>query len=182
VQVAVDVLLEAGAIPVIEQLAIRPVREPITAGLLRRVSLDQIIPAAVKAASEPVIETGDHAAGAFQPHDEAGSNEVRVSVPPGTDERVLRAARFYREALARGSRSPAADTAKAKHLSREHTARYIRRARAAGLLPSVKDVVSGKAPPQPVAEADTPPGWTPMRHLRNLNNPQTWIPEDTPAD
>jgi hypothetical protein len=66
---------------------------------------------------------GDHAAGAFQLQDEAGSNEVRVSVPPGTDERILRAAQFYREALAAGSRSPAADTAKAMHLSREHTAR-----------------------------------------------------------
>jgi hypothetical protein len=184
VQVAVDVLLEAGAVPVIEQLAIRPVREPITAGLLRKISLDQIIPAAVKAASQRVIEQAGGVPGAFQLQGEQDSNQVRVSAPKGTDDRVIRAAQFYREALARGSRSPAADTAKTMHLSREHTARYIRRARAAGLLPSVSDVVSGKAAPQPrpVAEADTPPGWTPMRHLRDLNDPQTWIPEDTPAD
>jgi hypothetical protein len=182
-QVAVDVLLAAGAVPVIEQFAIRPVREPITAALLRKVSLEQIVPAAVKAASATLTERGDVAARAFQVPGEEDSNQVHVSAPPGTDKRVIQAAQFYREALARGSRSPAVATAKAMHLSREHTARYIRRARAAGLLPSVEDVVSGKAParPRPVAEADTPPGWTPMQRLRNLNDPETWLPDHSAA-
>jgi hypothetical protein len=181
-QVAVDVLLEAGAVPVIEQFAIRPVREPITAALLRKVSLDQIIPAAVKAASVPVTERGDIAPGAFQIEGDENSNQVRVSAPKGTDERVIRAAQFYREALAAGSRSPAVATAKALHLSREHTARYIRRARAAGLLPPVRDVVSGKSParPRPAPQPSTPPGWTPIR-LRDLSNPETWTPDGSAA-
>lgn len=175
--VILDLALETGAVPVIEQLAIRPGKKnPVTSAALRGILLDQIIPAVVKAASKRVIERGDVHPGAFQLESERDSNGVRVGVPPGTDEKVLQAARAYRDALAAGSRSPALAVMEDMDLSRAQAARYIRKARTAGLLPAVDDVIKGRVPRPALPAQDDHAHSRPPIQLRNMNDPATWLP------
>lgn len=144
--VALYLRLPGGDAPVIEQLSIRPgPGTAVSAGVLRGVLVDRLVQAAVKKASRRTTERPDVAAGAFQVQG-TSAMVANISRYPGADERVRQAAELYRDALARGSRSPAADAAEAMNLSRAQIARYIRRARDARLLPPVGDVVRRRAP------------------------------------
>jgi hypothetical protein len=167
----VTVLLEDGAVPVIEELAVRPGKKtPINSTVLRGILLDQIIPAAVKAASKPIKERPDVMPGAFQVSGEEDESRAWVSPAPGVNEKVLQAARIYREALSAGSRAPAAIAAEEMNLSRAQVARYIRKAREAGLLPPVDDVIKGRVP----AAASLTPRPGPDRpeiRMRRLTDP-----------
>lgn len=138
----VNVMVGDGGLPVVEQLGMEPLPGTmLTSTTLRAVLLDPIVRAALKEASRPVVERPDVAAGAFQVDGDPDETHAWVSVPAGADDRVLQVARLYREALAAGSRSPAADAAAAVHISRAQVARYIRRARAGGLIPPVDQVI-----------------------------------------
>lgn len=147
------VRLDGGAAPVVEELALRPAPgSPLTSTTLRLVLLDPLIRAVVKKASRPVIERPDVAPGAFQVKG-GDQRHAWVSVPPGADERVLQIASLYNQALSAGSHSPAADAAAAVRLSRAQVARYVRRARAVGLIPPVDQVITkGAAGPRPALD------------------------------
>ena len=174
VQVAVTVALEDGAVPVVEELAIRPGKKtPVNSTVLRGILLDQIVPAVVKAASKPITERPDVLPGAFQVSGEPDENQAWVSPAPGANEKVLQAARIYRDALSAGSRAPAAIAAEEMKLSRAQVARYIRKAREAGLLPSVDDVVKGRVP-APASRAPDPGPQKSEVRMRRLADPSLW--------
>jgi hypothetical protein len=173
-EIAVAIVLEEGGTPVVEELVVHPSPGTrLSSTTLRGLLLDPVVRSAVQAASRPVIERPDVHRNAFQIKGEPGENQAWVSVPAGADERVQQVARLYREALAAGSRAPAEEAAKAVNISRAQVARYIRRARAAGLLPPVADVVKGLVPPvaPPVPEPEQDQRRSPM--LR-MTDPSSW--------
>ena len=175
VLVALTIVLEVGAVPVIEELVIQPgpKKTPVTGTVLRGILLDQIVPATIAAAGKPVTGRPDVAPGAYQFDGMSNEGQAWVSATPGADERVQRVAQIYREALSAGSRAPAAVAAEEMNLSRAQIARYIRKAREARMLPPVNDVVKGQATalagpaPEPGAEH-------PEVRLRRLTDPSLW--------
>jgi hypothetical protein len=175
VLVALTIVLEMGAVPVIEELVIQPgpKKTPVTGTVLRGILLDQIVPAAIAAAGEPVTGRPDIAPGAYQFDGMPDEGQAWVSAAPGADERVQRVAQIYREALSAGSRAPAAAAAEEMKLSRAQIARYVRRAREAGLIPPVDEVIKGRpaAPASPVLD---PGPEHPEVHMRRLTDPSLW--------
>jgi hypothetical protein len=154
--VSITIRVSAGGLPVVDTLTVRPTpRTPLTSGTVRQILLDPIVRAALAAAVKPVTGRPDIAPGAFQV---AGDSEYEawVTAPAGATERVQQIARLYNEALTAGSRSPGLEAANAVHLSRAQAARYIKKAREAGLIPPIGEVTRTAQPAATGAAAAKP--------------------------
>jgi hypothetical protein len=115
--------------------------ETITTTTLRKVLVDQLLRAALSAATTKIEDRPD-AHPDIEPAPfqiAAGDDRVYWSPPPGASDKVAQAADAYREALASGSRAPTAAVAEALGYSRAQASRYIRAARDAGLLPRLEE-------------------------------------------
>jgi hypothetical protein len=129
------------------------VRASITTTLMRRVLVDQLLKAALDAATVRVEGRPDIHPGAFMATGDP-KDQAWVSPPPRSSahgdaalrDRAREAARIYSDAVMRGSRAPAVAVANEMGYSRAQVARYIRRARELGLLPPL-----GKPVDKPVS-------------------------------
>lgn len=114
-------------------------RDSISTTTLRRVLVDPMLRAALTEAETP-IEAADHIHPGAYRFPGAPEGTYWVSPHPSTaDERVPAAAAIYKSAVAAGSKAPTEAVALELRVSKASASRYVRAARAAGLLPKIKD-------------------------------------------
>lgn len=140
------IVAQAGTRPRVVQLQVHvDARASVTTSIMRRVLVDQLLNAAMSAATIRIEGRPQlHQDGFSAPADPDG--QAWVSPPPrsvahGDAElraRATEAARIYSDAVAGGSRAPAVAVANEMGYSRAQVARYIRRARELGLLPPLE--------------------------------------------
>lgn len=96
---------------------------PLTTSAFRRILVDQIVKAAL---AEATVE---------MPPDEAEGTPTGDRVAAAASVRATRAAHLYLAAQAAGSRAPVEEVAAEMAVSRRQASRYLRAARAGGMLP-----------------------------------------------
>lgn len=141
---ALDVIVDqAGTRPRLVDLRITvDPRQAITTATMRRVLIDQLLQAALTAATVAIEGVPDVHPDAFRSNSDP-PDTAWVSPPPRAtgrgrttpDDLAREAARIYSEAVTKGSRAPAVAVANDLRRSRAQAARYIRRARELRLLP-----------------------------------------------
>jgi hypothetical protein len=131
--VMIEVFVGADLRPYVSELTIRAnVQTPITTSVLRQILVDQLLREAMAKASVPAAEMEAWLATLPAAARAPGENPSFGRA----EEDARRAAAIYAEAVAAGSRAPAAAVATVMNRSRSQAARYIRNARELGLLPT----------------------------------------------
>jgi hypothetical protein len=146
--VTIEIFVGGDLRPVVIELMIRSkARTPITTSVLRQVLVDQLLRKALDEATVPSTVREEWLTSLPRHLQPPAPHDVSPSLPSRPANKRTRgqsdadaetAARIYSEAVAAGSRSPAVSVAVAMDRSRAQAARYIRRARALGLLPPLE--------------------------------------------
>ncbi|WP_410662128.1 hypothetical protein [Amycolatopsis sp. lyj-84] len=138
--VQVEVFVGSDLRPRVMELTLRSnVQTPITTTVLRQVLVDQLLREALSKATVAWADVPkavrEEAVGFAPPADEA--------LRENAEEHARTAARIYSDAVTGGSKAPAMAVAHAMNRSRAQVARYIRKARELGLLPSLDSSPGG---------------------------------------
>lgn len=175
VEVHLVITVSPGGRALVRDFAVTPtdVNIPVTTSLLRRIPLDFLLRTALDRVAREAMGRPDIQRDAFQlKGDPEHLAWVSPQPPPSgrgrevPRERVVRAAEAYKQALARGSKSPAEDVAAVMGYSRATAARDLRTARELGLLAAPGQEPAGAPAPKDPGD----PLW------RDPADPQKWEP------
>lgn len=123
----------------------------ITTTNLRSILVAQLVRESVKELAKPIEMLPDFPKPSAYRLTDGPRDEVWVSAPQPKSgrgretprDRIVRAAAVYREAVSRGSRSPVKDVARELGYSESQTSRYLKAARAEGMLDDVAAPMQG---------------------------------------